>query len=635
MQKSRIGLAVFSIMLLGLWLITGSAQVGAQGTISDVFITGSDSSAAPSVDLYIYAMDGRGNNVDLTGQQFVIKQDGATISEWELAGTHTGGTMTIFIIDIPEGVSSFIPVIQELITKYASDSYMMEENDYVGIYRVDELGATELLAPDSFHNSVLNTFASPPAPTTGATALIDSVVNLLNNIESMKPDPNIPVHLVVISDGTDTVSTQFEPDDLPRRASELGIPVHTIWLDNDNLSGERERAGQQYLSQVASGTRGESANLSTADQLTTLWDKISSFRNQTILRYTADKITGGDHTVEVSLPNSPGISAETSFSIAPGAPQISFDIPEDSREITLESLDQPIQLTFSTLIEWPDDGERTLSSAVLQVNGILAQTIDVTQIESFDAAIDSLKYGDNRFQIVAIDDQGHRVATPEVVMTILKGETVIPEAVSPTSPTDRMLDRFLGYGKYVAYCLLALVVIVVLIVIVRLIGRRSMPSNFRIPYFLRRVPIIGKFARQVDRARYKGQRVSRYKRDVSRYAPDVQGLDRQGGKDSRRPPAFLEVVQSSGQSPGRIDLDVPEVRLGRSSKRADIAFSGDSTVSRLHATIVQEGGVHRVFDEQSTSGTFVNEQRVHQNGLQLVDGDEIRLGAVLLKYRQP
>ncbi len=635
MQKSRIGLSIFSIMLLGVLLIAGSAQVGAQGTISDIFITGSDSSAAPSVDLYIYAMDSRGNNADLTGQQFVIKQDGTTISDWELAGTHTGGTMTIFIIDIPEGVSSFIPVIQESITRFAGDPYMMEDNDYVGIYRVDELGATELLAPDSFHNSVLNTFASPPAPTTGATALIDSVMNLLNNIESMKPDPNIPVHVVVISDGTDTVSTQYEPDDLPRRAAELGIPIHTIWLDNDNLTGERERAGQQYLSQIAAGTRGESANLSTADQLTTLWDKISSFRNQTILRYTADKITGGEHTVEVSLPNSPGINAETSFSIAPGAPQISFDIPEDSREITLESLDQPIQLTFSTTIEWPDEGERTLSSAVLQVNGILAQTIDVSQIESFDAAIDSLSYGDNRFQIVAIDDQGHRVATPEVVMTILKGETVIPEAVAPTTPTDRILDRFLGYGKYVAYCLLALVVLVVLIVIIRLIGRRSIPTNFRVPYFLRRVPIIGKFARQVDRARYSGQRVSRYQRDVSRYAPDVQGLDRQGGKDSRRPPAFLEVVQSSGQSPGRVDLDKPEVRLGRSSKRADVAFSGDSTVSRLHATIVQEGGVHRVFDEQSTSGTFVNEQRVHQNGLQLVDGDEIRLGAVLLRYRQP
>jgi len=97
----------------------------------------------------------------------------------------------------------------------------------------------------------------------------------------------------------------------------------------------------------------------------------------------------------------------------------------------------------------------------------------------------------------------------------------------------------------------------------------------------------------------------------------------------------LEVVQTSSQTPQRIDLDMVEVKLGRSSKRSDVAFSGDNTVSRLHATIVQEGGVHRIFDEQSTSGTFVNEQRVHQNGLQLVDGDEIRLGAVLLRYRQP
>ncbi len=634
MRNSRHGLTVVSFLLLSILLISGSGSAAAQQTISELFITGSDTSAAPSVDLYVYAIDGRGNNVDLTGQRFVVNQDGVPVSDWELAGTHTGGTLTVFIIDIPEGVSSFIPTIQESITRYASDSYMMEENDFVGIYRVGELGATELLAPDAFHNSVLNVFASPPSPSTGATALVDSVMNILNNIEAIRPAENMPVHIVVISDGTDTVSTQNEPEDLPRRAAELGVPIHTIWLDNQNLSGDRKRVGQQYLSQVAAGTRGETTNLATADQMTTLWDKITSFRNQTILRYTVNEMTGGDHTVEVSLAGNPSIGAESTITLVPGAPQISLDIPQDSREMTLDSVDQAVQLSFSTLVTWPEDGERTLSSAFLQVNGILSQDIDVDQIENFEAAIDSLVYGENRFQVVALDDLGHRVATPEIVITILKGETVIPEAVSPSSAFDRILDRFLGYGKYIGGCFLLIIAILILVVVIKFLGRSSLPRNFRVPYFFRRVPFLRGFVRQVDRAQDAGYRASRTQREASRYAPDVHGLDKRG-KGKARPTAFLEVLQTSGQNPGRIDLDVVEIRLGRSSKQADIAFSSDGTVSRIHSTIVQEGGGHRIFDEQSTSGTFVNEQRVPQPGLQLTDGDEIRLGAVRLRYRQP
>jgi hypothetical protein len=302
--------------------------------------------------------------------------------------------------------------------------------------------------------------------------------------------------------------------------------------------------------------------------------------------------------------------------------------------MTLESVDQAVQLSFSTIVTWPEEGERALTSAFLQVNGILSQNIDVDQLENFEVAIDSLVYGENRFQVVAIDDLGHRVATPEIVMTIMQGETVIPEAVSPSSATNRILDRFLGYGKYIGGCFLVIIAILILVVVIKFVGRSKLPRNIRLPYFFRRVPFLRRFVYQFDRAQHAGYRVSQKKGEVSRYAPDVQGLD-QRGKGKARPTAFLEVLQTSGQNPGRIDLDVVEIRLGRSSKQADIAFSSDGTVSRIHSTIVQEGGGHRIFDEQSTSGTFVNEQRVPQPGLQLTDGDEIRLGAVRLRYRQP
>jgi hypothetical protein len=628
-------LFVFSFLLISICLLYRGAPVAAQQAINELFITGSDDRAAPTFDLYVYAVDGQGNLVDLTGQQLVINHGGVAVDEMEIVGKHSGGTLTIFIIDIPEGVASSISTIGDSIKRFAGDPYMEQETDFVAIYRVGELGATEMLKPNSFHNSVINVFASQPAPSTGSTALIDSIMDIMNNLDAIKPEENMPVHIVVISDGTDVVSTQNEPEDVPRRAAELGVPLHTIWLDNQSLSGDRKRVGQQYLTQIAAGTRGESAVVTSPDQFTALWDKISSFRDQTILRYTVDEASAGDHRVEVSLAGNPSISAETTVTVLPGAPRIALDIPEESRQMTLENVNQPVLLSFSTIITWPDDIERTFTQAALKVNGILlAQPIDVSQLEKFEISVGPLIYGTNRFQVEAIDDQGHRINTPEVTITILEGETVISDAIAPGTAVDRILDRFASYGKYVLYCLLAIIVIVIVVVVIKFMGRSKLPTNLRLPSFFRRIPFLRRYVRGLDGVRRYGYRASRVQREASRYAPDVKGVDSRGKKQAR-PSAFLEVLETTSQMPGRVDLEAVEIRLGRSSKQADIAFTGDGTVSRIHSTIVQEGGDYRVFDEQSTSGTFVNEQRVPQHGLQLTDGDEIRMGAVRLRFRQP
>jgi pSer/pThr/pTyr-binding forkhead associated (FHA) protein len=85
--------------------------------------------------------------------------------------------------------------------------------------------------------------------------------------------------------------------------------------------------------------------------------------------------------------------------------------------------------------------------------------------------------------------------------------------------------------------------------------------------------------------------------------------------------------------PPAVALTDVEHRIGRSPVQADIVFENDITVSRLHASIVLEGQDYRLYDEGSTSGTVVNDRRVPDYGHQLRDGDEIRLGAVRLRYR--
>lgn len=56
----------------------------------------------------------------------------------------------------------------------------------------------------------------------------------------------------------------------------------------------------------------------------------------------------------------------------------------------------------------------------------------------------------------------------------------------------------------------------------------------------------------------------------------------------------------------------------------------DFRVSRLHATVVQEGDRIRLIDGRSLNGTFVNGQQA--TWAELRDGDEIELGPVRIRY---
>jgi DNA-binding winged helix-turn-helix (wHTH) protein len=81
---------------------------------------------------------------------------------------------------------------------------------------------------------------------------------------------------------------------------------------------------------------------------------------------------------------------------------------------------------------------------------------------------------------------------------------------------------------------------------------------------------------------------------------------------------------------GQVALKDGEHILGRD---ADAAVWLDSpTVSRRHARISISGGVATIEDLGSTNGTYVRGHSL-TNPAELVDGDEIRLGSVVVKFR--
>ena len=98
------------------------------------------------------------------------------------------------------------------------------------------------------------------------------------------------------------------------------------------------------------------------------------------------------------------------------------------------------------------------------------------------------------------------------------------------------------------------------------------------------------------------------------------------------PEAQLQLVKSSFSLANEFS-----VTNGKSLGRAidnDVVLP-DTYVSRKHAKISFENGLYVIEDLGSTNGTFLNGDNIQGKGKQpLKDGDEIRLGTTVFKFKQ-
>jgi len=632
MHRNRHSWTTTILLLLVFGLLILVLPVSAQGTSTKIFITGSDATSAPTIELTVYAVDGLGNHVALDASSLTVKHNGTQVSDVTIGSPFHGGTFLLFLLDTSEGTDSYLPTIEEAIRQYANDPYMQDLFDYVAIYSMGDQGANQILGPTEFRNTVQNAFNETPlAATSGATALYDSLMGLLTG--TIKPKSELVTHLVVMSDGTDIVSTRNTAEQVVQSASSLQIPVHTVLLENEEVKPENRQKGRDFMTQLANGSNGKSFTLATSSDLLSLWEHIAQFSNQTRVQYTITDLSGGDYTAEISLVADPSVKAQTTVKVPAGAPSIVLNVSEGGRQLTLTREGEPVTLRFSTSVSWLDGVDREITSAQLIVNNI-PRPIDVSKLEQFEATIENFKFGENPVQIAIVDDQNNPATSQEVLFTVSEGTTVVvSEEVEPSGSTERIWDRIKTPVTYIGYCLGVLIVFLLFLGIMYLGRKSSLFRRLGLNRYLRRLPIIGDYYGEIYQVQQGAYQAKSLQRDAGRYSSDVKGAGKKVKKG--RPNAYLEVIESVTQLPaGRINLENVEARLGRSSKQADIAFKSDGTVSRIHATIVLEGGLFRVFDEQSTSGTFVNEQAVPNYGLQLSDGDEIRLGAVRLRFRQ-
>lgn len=613
-NRVRVGLLVAFALCLGL-VATGYAQDTGQqatGQLGQLFITGSNADSFPSVQLRVYGFDGQGNPIDFATEPLYVAHNAFPADEVDFDGKVPVGTLTVFLIDATTDVTNQLEAIQDTIRQYGSAGNMQEQLDYVAIYQVDTDGPRQLLAPTPFYNAVNNLFTTTPLTAeAGATSLYDSIIRMIEEVPALKPDPSMPASIVLFGDGTDPGTSQAQPGDVPLRAAAAGIPIHTILLDNPNL-GVGKDLGRQYFQDVATGARGIATELGNAEGLAAIWNRITSFREQALIRYAVPQPAAGTFPVELSLVNNRDLKAMTDVTISAVSPSITIDLPRESRALTVPDLEKPIDLRLSATASWLDGQERELTAAALLVNGQQVADIPVDSLASFVVIVpdNALAYGDNRLEIVATDTQGLQTVSPPVIITVTQGEQLaLPEELQPE-----------GFSLSPWWLLLLLAL--VLGAIGWLLWRRrstAAPSSSRSRRRRRTPP---------DSSASSPQLTPEPSSAEDFYAPTAVG--------DQQPfvMAHLEVLDSQTYMPEEITLGDVEMRIGRSPAQSTIAFRDDITVSRFHAVLRLEGTRYRIYDAGSTSGTYVNGRQVPEYGLQLADGDEIQLGAVRLRYRQ-
>ncbi|MCM8774370.1 MAG: FHA domain-containing protein [Candidatus Omnitrophica bacterium] len=122
--------------------------------------------------------------------------------------------------------------------------------------------------------------------------------------------------------------------------------------------------------------------------------------------------------------------------------------------------------------------------------------------------------------------------------------------------------------------------------------------------------------------RIKGDSLDVFKKEKLRVDKDSVDIGKKGG-------AFFVII--AGIEVGRIIIiDKPIMTIGR-ELGVDIVIP-ELHISRRHAQVTSQGKQIIIVDLNSTNGTFVNNQRIDK--LLLKDGDEVRVGEVIMKFFQ-
>ncbi|MCS6909882.1 MAG: FHA domain-containing protein [Anaerolineales bacterium] len=623
------------LCLLGLLLQPALAQ--AQNGQPSAIITAVDVGNFPEIQVYLTVTDASGRHIPgLPASAFALTENQSPLPNFSLLEADLG-VQIVFVLDTNSafrtrdvaGVNRLGHIWQAL-SEFVRQE-MQAEADDISIVTPEQTLIAHGRSRDPVIDA-LNRYTTDFAGAADPGALISTGLNLASDVT---PRPGMRRMLVVLANGLPAATPIA---DLVAHAQATGVVIHTVYVGPaDTL----ETVSAQTLARLSQATGGLSLLLEDARSLQPIFEATANARPQYRLSYRSTAKTTSQHTLAatVQLPEGTTLATpEVSFQLRVEPPLVMDPgLPAQIMLGESESLAVPIVVTF------PDGHRRMLREVQLLVDGNVAAT------QSGDASTVNWPlavYTESvtpTVQLRVTDELGLSAESkPQRVALIAAPIAASADAQMPAqAPALGLLIQVLPIAA--AFLLLAALGGVGVLIWLRrqqqtepqraLIGGETIPDRplaSDLHPASPREPATRSDDSTLPRSPTPAKKVPTLQH------PAAPRLTRPG---KSMPPgsAYLEVVDSGGGGAPRenIELHGQTVKLGRDPAVVNLLFT-DRSVSRLHARIEQtRPGVFRLYDEGSTSGTWVNFTPISlTDGHELRPGDLINLGRVQLRFRR-
>ncbi|MGB0387755.1 MAG: FHA domain-containing protein [Ardenticatenaceae bacterium] len=601
------------LLLVGLLLfVPQSAVLAQEGRNPSLQITKIDIDNYPDVKVYV---DGRNLPSDLADLPITLSENGQEVSIGESA-IGVQGTRTAFVLDASgsmqdPGVTGLLRYeeIQAVVERFVLNGYL-DPSDWLSIYASDQEG--EVFSIHDWtqdHNAVRNELYLYEYPEIGVvTQLFNLIYFALDQFEG----GNVPTHLsksiVLFSDG-DGGGSSLKLDDAVNRAINADVVIHTVML------GEGTDETIAGMERIATLTGGKYVQITSDDVVDPIWESLGAQREQRVITYRSQQAQPRELWLTSTLPDGERIQATKDFPAIRMLP-VQVEIIEPTGEIALTkqapaydtALEElsPKTLNIRANFTWPDNYPRKLTKVEYLINN---ETKVLTE-EPFDQLtfpIENLDTGSYTIRVNASDELGLKGESLPFSFSMKVNRPAAPTPVPPPTPAPATITiyRDISIRQDMARNIVSLIAL--------LLALMAMIIAWRNP--ARRKQVTEAFGAVV-------------KQVTQPFFPNRDDMKPRPAK------AKLTVVQGDGKLPHLIEIRAANTKLGRSPELANIVID-DPRVSRYHCRITEEpNGTFRIWDEGSTSGTFVNFESVDlKAGQMLNEQDLINVGPIQLRFQ--
>ena len=604
-------------------LLFGLPAAARQESVA-VRIDSVDSSNFPMVVVNLIVSDAEGMTVsDISG--LLLRENGIEIDDYS-AEPLSLGSEVVFVIDANTSIEQRDEAegltrrekVRDSIARYANHFMDPVQLDAVSIIVPNGAGGRYLGKQGmAFPNEVVNAVNFYETGQLDNTPLEAMIEMAFSELEGPSEAGRFRA-LFLFSDGGQ-IHEQLDLQALAERAEASGVAIYVSILGARADPLEVENA---LLLAGASG--GDYVHMRAPTDTDPLFELIRGRGTRSQITYRSQVNESGRHIIEAEFEGSRD-EAAFDLTVEPPTSRIAVDNSRPIRRMA-ESAEQPLEemepqrQPLVAQIGWPDGHPRLLSSAVLLVNDteipLEAPVLDNAGLLTFDWDIRTLEAGTYDLRLRLTDELGLESLSEVLTLVIeiqrpeLEATAAPPSAIptpAPEAPPATLQSRLPGGALALAAGSVALVAFLLAVAIGFFLVRRSRKDNESLEAAL---PPVGDQEPGTS--------------ESPAAPPTLVAAD--------PPRAYLEALENAPGHQGPILIAGSNVAFGREQRRVQVALQ-DSSVSDLHARIMEDHGIYRIVDEGSTSGTYVNYKRVGLTPRILNDMDDVHFGRVHLRFR--